>query len=120
MNVSTTRYIPVAILALSGMTVIVVGVRSHLPTGAVVTVGLLLLALSIVSFKVTIPRRGGRGKFWISITIGLMLFLDGSVGLVRSFQEPVTWLARLPLLIPVGLGSCTIWYIVKFRRKFLQ
>ncbi len=109
----SARYIPVVVLAFSAIAISVVGIMSHLPTGSVVVISLVVLFLAILSLRYWHPVGEIGTLFWIFLTVGILFFLGGTVGLVRLLGKGWQWTEGLPLVVPLGLGLCVIWFTFK-------
>jgi len=97
--------------------IIVVGNVSGLPMGSVVAVSLTLVSIGILNLRRW--RSVGRPsiRFWISLAVGVLFLLGGTVGIVRLLDSGWQWSEGLPLALPVLLGLCVIWLTLRFLQK---
>ena len=112
-----TRCTAALVLGLSAVAVATVGVVSHLPTVAVAMVVGILLFAALVSTRRS-PASKKPAKQWMLLAVGVMFLVGGALGLVQSVQQNWHWSDRLPLAIPLALGTSAIWLVLKFWHKF--
>lgn len=111
-----SRYIASLVLGVSAVAVATVGGVSHLPTLAVAVVAGVLVFAALLSTRRWPPSKSP-AKLWLLLAVGVIFLVGGAVGVVRSVQQNWHWTDRLPLAVPLALGTSIVWLVLKFRHK---